>query len=76
MYTYMMCSTKWFYKSKNAACTIPDILRIYFLIATRTHGKRFSYATNLLIWFLIHTQQAFEDCMEVHIHQVHPPYRL
>lgn len=37
--TYMMSSTKRFYECKNAACTISDILRIYFLVIAGTHRK-------------------------------------
>ena len=37
--TYMMSSTKRFYECKNAACTISDILRIYFLVIAGAHRK-------------------------------------
>lgn len=53
-YADIMLSRKWFYKSKDTACAIAGIFRIHFLVIAGTHGERFPYLPQKLVWFFIH----------------------
>lgn len=50
----MMLSRKWFYKSKDAACSIAGIFRIHFPVIAGTHRERIPRLSQKLVWFFIH----------------------
>jgi len=75
----VMISTERFDKRKDAACTVADVFRIYFPVASRLHGQHGSCLAKQLVWLLVHADHGSSRVVRelIHIKDVfHPGYEF
>lgn len=54
-YTYMVHSSKWFDKGKDASYSVTAIFRIHLFVVPWTHSPRISHLAQQLVRLFIHT---------------------